>query len=169
MSTLVQLEPMTDDCIQIFMRKMCEHQGDVLDFGAWLQWYAFDVITSLTFSNCMGFMEREDDISSIINALDQRQVYAATIGEAPWLHKLLLGGSFSWVLEVIPYFKALTASKHAVDFAQRQVQRYKNSEKQEDGLKDMLARFRVDGTSETMNDVDLLRHAASNVYDEAYS
>ena len=163
MSTLVVLEPMTNECIRVFMRKMYEHQGEPIDFGVWLQWYAFDVITSLTFSNSMGFMEREEDVSGIINALDQRHVYTATIGEAPWLHKLLLGGSFSWVLEMMPYFEAFGASRHVTAFASRQVERYKVSESKQDELKDMLARFRGDGTSETMNDVDLLRHAASNM------
>ncbi|KAJ4502662.1 hypothetical protein HRR83_008960 [Exophiala dermatitidis] len=91
MSTLVELEPMTDDCIDIFQTKLDSKQGKDIDFGEWLQWYAFDVITSVTFSNRIGFMEQEMDVQGIINAIEGRLAYNSVIGEAPVLHKYLLG------------------------------------------------------------------------------
>lgn len=164
MSTLVDLEPFTDFCIKIFMRKMREHQDQIIDLGEWLQWYAFDVITSLTFSNCMGFMEREEDISGIIRSLEYRQLYNSAIGEAPWLHQFLLGGTLtSWIISFLPGATKLHASQHAVAFAARQVERYKTREPKENELKDMLARFRRGANNEIVNDIELLRHASSNV------
>ncbi|KAL2414082.1 Cytochrome P450 monooxygenase [Exophiala dermatitidis] len=91
MSTLVELEPMTDDCIDIFQTKLDSKQGKDIDFGEWLQWYAFDVITSVTFSNRIGFMEQEMDVQGIINAIEGRLAYNSVVGEAPVLHKYLLG------------------------------------------------------------------------------
>ncbi|KAL2410861.1 hypothetical protein ABEF91_000066 [Exophiala dermatitidis] len=66
-------------------------QGKDFDFGEWLQWYAFDVITSVTFSNRIGFMEQEMDVQGIINAIEGRLAYNSVVGEAPVLHKYLLG------------------------------------------------------------------------------
>jgi len=39
MSSVVTLEPMTDECTDIFMRKMYEKAGQNIDLGEWLQWY----------------------------------------------------------------------------------------------------------------------------------
>lgn len=61
----------------------------VADFG--VSRYAFDVITSVTFSNRIGFMEQEMDVQGIINAIEGRLAYNSVIGEAPVLHKYLLG------------------------------------------------------------------------------
>jgi hypothetical protein len=38
MSSVVTLEPMADECTDIFMQKMHENVGKPLDLGEWLQW-----------------------------------------------------------------------------------------------------------------------------------
>jgi hypothetical protein len=48
MTSLVELEPLTDICIAILEKKLDELQDQSIDFGTWLHWYAFDVITSIT-------------------------------------------------------------------------------------------------------------------------
>jgi cytochrome P450 len=56
MSSLIELESMTDSCTKILDAKLDRMQNRPFDFGVWLQWYAFDVITSITFSNRLGFI-----------------------------------------------------------------------------------------------------------------
>jgi hypothetical protein len=51
------------------------------------------VISSITFSNRLGFMEQERDINNIIAAIEGRLVYNSIIGQAPWLHKYLFGNT----------------------------------------------------------------------------
>lgn len=93
LSSLKELEPMNDACSAIFLRKLEGLAGRDIDLGTWLHWYAFDVITSITFSNRLDFMEQEKDVDHIIEAIEGRLVYNAIIGQAPYLHKYLFGKS----------------------------------------------------------------------------
>lgn len=165
MSTLVELEPMTDDCIEILQRKLDGMQGKDFDLGEWLQWYSFDVITSVTFSNCMGFMEQERDIQGIIEAIEGRLAYNSVVGEAPYLHKFLLGNRLvASLVGRVPILAWLNSTSHILRFAAKQLERYNTRDKSLDSLRDMLARFRRsrDG-EEIMSNDDLLSHASSNM------
>ena len=165
MSALVELEPMTDDCIAILEKKLDGMQDANVDLGEWLQWYAFDVITSITFSNRLGFMEEEKDVSGIINAIEGRLAYNSVVGEAPVLHRFLLGNPLVAPLaNMIPALARLNSSQYIVQFAKKQLDRYKSTDKSTDQLRDMLARFKRsrDG-EEVMTDQELLSHASSNM------
>jgi cytochrome P450 len=166
MSALVELEPMTDDCIAIIQGKLDSKQGQEIDFGEWLQWFSFDVITSITFSNRIGFMEQEKDVSGIINAIEGRLAYNSVIGEAPSLNRFLLGNPFVESLaSYIPALARLNSARFIVAFAAKQLDRYKSSGKSTEQLRDMLARFKRsrDG-EEVMSEKELLSHASSNVF-----
>ncbi|KAG0650381.1 Aldehyde dehydrogenase [Hyphodiscus hymeniophilus] len=165
MSALVELEPMTDECISIMQRKLDGKQGQELDFGEWLQWFSFDVITTITFSNRLGFMEQEEDVSGIINAIEGRLAYNSVIGEAPVLNKILLGNRFvGSIANYIPALARLNSSHYIVSFAAKQLDRYKSADKSAEQLRDMLARFKRsrDG-EEVISDKELLSHASSNM------
>ena len=165
MSTLVELEPMTDDCIEILEKKLDGMQDTNIDLGEWLQWYAFDVITSITFSNRLGFMEQEKDVSGIINAIEGRLAYNSVVGEAPVLHRFLLGNSvIASLANLVPTLARLNSAQYIARFAAKQLDRYKSEDKSTDQLRDMLARFKRsrDG-EEVMTDQELLSHAASNM------
>ena len=79
MSTMRELEPMNDACSEILLRKLREREGQEIDLGRWLHWYAFDVISSITFSNRLGFMEQEKDVGNIIEAIEGRLVYNSIV------------------------------------------------------------------------------------------
>lgn len=124
MTTLLELEGVTDECIALFEQKIEEKivksqsGGIEIDLGEWLHWYAFDLITSITFSNRLGFMEREMDVEGIIAAIEGRLKYNATIGQWPSLHKYLLGNRFvSWVAGYVPGLKKLNTAGRIVEFA----------------------------------------------------
>ena len=165
MSTLIDLEPMTDDCIMLLEEKLNSKQGQNINFGEWVHWYAFDVITSISFSNKMGFMEQEKDVSGIIEAIEGRLVYNSVIGQVPFLHKYLLGNAFmAAIARKIPAVERLNSARYIAAFAAKQLDRYK-TDKPTGQLRDMLARFKRsrDG-EEVMSDKDLLSHATSNMY-----
>ncbi|KAK5455820.1 hypothetical protein LTS15_005137 [Exophiala xenobiotica] len=166
MSSLVELEPMTDVCIEILQNKLNNMLDRDIDFGEWLQWYAFDVITSITFSNRLGFMEEEKDVSGIINAIEGRLAYNSVIGEVPSMHKYLLGNRIvAQIATLIPALARLNSAGYIAAFAAKQLERYKSADKSSDQLRDMLARFRRsrDG-AEVMTDEELLSHATSNIF-----
>jgi hypothetical protein len=95
MSSLVQFEPFVNSTIREFVKQLHERYVDdenadrMLDFGEWLQLFAFDVICELTFSKRMGFVERGEDVGNIISNLQWMLNYSATVILTPTI--LLMG------------------------------------------------------------------------------
>lgn len=167
MSTLRELEPMNDACSEIFMEKLAGFVGKDMDLGTWLHWYAFDVISSITFSNRLGFMEQEKDVDNIIEAIEGRLVYNSIVGQAPWLHKFLFGNPVvAWLANCIPAVAIMNSSKFIVSFAAKQLQRYQQKDFNINiELADMLDRFkRFKDGEQVMSDSELLTHAISNIF-----
>lgn len=173
MTALLELEPLTDECISVFQNKIEEKiaasasRTIQLDLGAWLHWYAFDLITSITFSNRLGFMTREEDVEGIISAIEGRLMYNSTIGQAPFLHPFLLGNKLVKTLASYfpPIAKLNTASK-IVEFTARQVSRYQTKDQEALEYRDMLDRFnrtKSDGQIQ-MTDMDVLMGASGNIF-----
>lgn len=56
MTSLVHYEPLVDKCLEVFSQRMDElSQGnDTFDLAHWLQCYAFDVISQITFGDRFG-------------------------------------------------------------------------------------------------------------------
>jgi cytochrome P450 len=166
MGTMVELEPLTDICIRILEEKLDGLQGRDIDFGEWLHWFSFDVITSITFSNRLGFMEQEKDVGGIIEAIEGRLMYNSVIGQAPYLHDLLLGNRIvEYIANSIPVFARLNKARYIVQFAASQLDRYKSKDTAKLEYRDMLDRFKryKDGV-EVMSDKELLSHASSNIF-----
>ncbi|KGO45880.1 Cytochrome P450 [Penicillium expansum] len=91
MSSLVQYEPMVDETTEIFLDQTGRLFADgvtVCDFARWLQFFAFDVIGSITYSKRHGFIEKNEDIDGIVSSLANIFDYSAPIGQMPWLDKL---------------------------------------------------------------------------------
>lgn len=94
MSAIRTLEPLVDQCSKIFSEAMADLAGQNIDLGAWLQWYAFDVIGAITFSKRFGFMEERRDVEHIIEGLEFGLCYGGIIGQVPSLHRFLLGNIY---------------------------------------------------------------------------
>ncbi|KAL2830469.1 hypothetical protein BDW59DRAFT_170061 [Aspergillus cavernicola] len=92
MSSLVQYEPMVNETIEIFLNQtatLFANTNQTCDFARWLQFLAFDVIGSITYSKRHGFIEKNQDIDGILSSLARIFDYAGPIGQMPWLDKLL--------------------------------------------------------------------------------
>ncbi|KAH7419745.1 pisatin demethylase [Cadophora sp. MPI-SDFR-AT-0126] len=96
MSNLVTFEPLVDSTIAAFLTQLQHRVVDkpgadgILDFGTWLQYYAFDVIGELTFSKRLGFVDQGKDIDGVISVLERMLNYFAVVGQAPWLDRVFL-------------------------------------------------------------------------------
>lgn len=91
MTSIRTMEYLVDPCSKIFLDAMTDLQGQVIDLGAWVQWYAFDVIGAITFSRRYGFMEERKDVHNVIAGIETGLAYGALVGQIPHLHGLLLG------------------------------------------------------------------------------
>ena len=69
MTNMKNYEVYTDECTKIFMDIMRELQEQPIDLSVWLQFYAFDVIASITFQRRFGFMKQRRDIDGMIGKL----------------------------------------------------------------------------------------------------
>lgn len=85
MSSLVQFQPLIDSIrefiAQLRIRDAGKYNKDeqVLDLGHWLQYFAFDVICELTYSNQLGFVEQGGDVENIISILQRILDYTAIV------------------------------------------------------------------------------------------
>ena len=82
MSALVQYEPMIDETTELFLsqtQRIYASTGKVCDLSKWLQFYAFDVIGSITYSKRHGFLERNEDVDGITKWLEGMFSYAGPV------------------------------------------------------------------------------------------
>lgn len=147
--------------------------GQTIDLGAWLHFYAFDVITSITFSATMGMLSAGRDVQGILAAIEGRLVYNSIIGQVPWLHKYLFGNTFvSWLANWIPAVKGLNSAGKIVEFARERLRRWGEREEKGEG-RDMLDRFKrtkkskgdsEKGEEEAISEAEMLAHASGHMY-----
>ncbi|KAM0328843.1 hypothetical protein ACHAQA_005259 [Verticillium albo-atrum] len=90
MSSLVTYEAYVDECADLFALRLDElsHAASP-DMGHWFQCFAFDVIGLITYSRRFGFLDRGDDVGSIIRTIDSEMVYFVVAGVYHSMHKLL--------------------------------------------------------------------------------
>ncbi|KAK4942564.1 hypothetical protein LTR10_017693 [Elasticomyces elasticus] len=93
MTSIVQYEPRVNDTVRIFLQRTEElfaKSEKRCNFIHWLQYFAFDVITEITYSRRVGFVDRYEDVDGIIAWLDKIFDYQAPVGQMPWLDKLFV-------------------------------------------------------------------------------
>ncbi|KAM0273135.1 hypothetical protein ACHAQH_008484 [Verticillium albo-atrum] len=152
MSTLVNFEPLVDSTSEEFLRQLKhrftrnEQANGELDFGQWLQFYAFDVIGELTYSKRLGFVDRGVDVDDIIHNLEGLLNYVSVVGQLPILDQLLLKNPFRmWMSK----HNLLNFNSPVVEFAKRRIEERNDVEKEGQDVtggkyarKDFLSRFK---------------------------
>lgn len=107
MAAMQQLSPFIDDTIEVLMGQVDEHvaagPGVALgmngekapsarrpfDLGAWLHYFAFDVLGEVAFSRSFGFLAEGRDVENAIRTIDRSQTYNGIVGQVPELDHLL--------------------------------------------------------------------------------
>ncbi|KFX91860.1 hypothetical protein O988_07551 [Pseudogymnoascus sp. VKM F-3808] len=80
LSSMLQLEPLFDKCMPLFVAEMDERAGSAIDFGSWCSWYSFDLTGLLSFQELFGFMEQAKDINGVIESSWSFMSYGALVG-----------------------------------------------------------------------------------------
>ena len=97
MTAMQKLSPFIDDTIELLMRKLAalaggqaeDARGPTVDLGAWLHYFAFDVLGEVAFSRSFGFLEQGRDVENAIVTIDNSQRYNGVVGQVPELDRLL--------------------------------------------------------------------------------
>ncbi|KAL9567270.1 hypothetical protein ACKAV7_008512 [Fusarium commune] len=100
MTNMRNFEVYADECSAIFLDAMRDLEGQRLDLADWLQWYAFDVIGSITFQRRFGFLERRHDVDEMISKINHGLEFVKNIGQSEWLVALFDRlYAISWIRE----------------------------------------------------------------------
>lgn len=86
-SALVLYEDFINEYADLFdqqLREMAERPGStkaksLVDIGHWFQYYAFDVISMITYSERLGLLNYSTDIAGIMSSLEGFLNYASSI------------------------------------------------------------------------------------------
>ncbi|KAJ5777243.1 pisatin demethylase [Penicillium odoratum] len=170
MTALLELEASIDSCTQIFvsqLRKSADRKASV-DLGAWLQYYAFDVVGELTFAKKLGFLEEGRDIDGMIEAIQGMLAYASVCGQVPEMHPLLLGNPLFPILvpSMETWNQVLQFTLKAIN-SRSSIQRDGElDEVEKGGGKDMLSRWMQIHHSdpEKLSTRDVIVHLSTNVF-----
>lgn len=93
MSAIVRYENHVSECTDILIQKLDNFasSGTTVDLGHWLQCYAFDVMSSITYSERFGFLDVGEDVNGIMTALRKHMRYASQVGIYPEIHPWIYG------------------------------------------------------------------------------
>ncbi|KND89163.1 Pisatin demethylase [Tolypocladium ophioglossoides CBS 100239] len=83
MDTVVGLEPYVDKCIGVLvsrLREVTQNGKTPVNPVAWLQYFAFDVLGEINFSQNLGFLEKGLDVDNIIAAIGGILTYVSIAG-----------------------------------------------------------------------------------------
>ncbi|KLU89170.1 hypothetical protein MAPG_08144 [Magnaporthiopsis poae ATCC 64411] len=97
MAAMQQLGPFIDDTIELLSQKLdvianaqaSDAHGPSFDLGAWLHYFAFDVLGEVAFSRSFGFLAEGRDVDNAIATIDNSQRYNGVVGQVPFLDKFL--------------------------------------------------------------------------------
>nr|Q0CRQ3.2 RecName: Full=Cytochrome P450 monooxygenase ATEG_03631; AltName: Full=Azasperpyranone A biosynthesis cluster A protein ATEG_03631 [Aspergillus terreus NIH2624] len=143
MSTLLSFEPYVDSTMRVFCEQLESRfieNKKPLDFGKWLQMFAFDVIGELTFSRRLGFLESGEDINHVMANIWETFKKTSLVTQMPWLDKL-------WTNNPIQRWRRGGGASPGAAFAmarveeRRELQRTTNKNDWHFNTRDFLSRF----------------------------
>lgn len=87
LANIPSLEGRVDEVLECLQEKLDSkfiHNDQVFDLGNWLQYFAFDVMGTLTFSKRYGFLDRGQDVGGMLGAIKTFMRISAPVSIKPW-------------------------------------------------------------------------------------
>ncbi|KAE8348957.1 cytochrome P450 [Aspergillus coremiiformis] len=88
LSNILTFERFVDEVLEILFRQFDERfvpDQVVFDLGSWLQYFAFDVMGTMSFSRRYGFLEKGRDDTGLLPAIWAFMRAAAPVTQMPWV------------------------------------------------------------------------------------
>ncbi|PYI01677.1 putative cytochrome P450 oxidoreductase [Aspergillus sclerotiicarbonarius CBS 121057] len=92
LSNVVHFEGLVEEvlaCLSKQLDKRFVATGEVFDCAEWLQYFAFDVMGTISFSKRYGFLEQGRDVNGMLAAIFQFFMVAAPMTQVTWLDPIL--------------------------------------------------------------------------------
>ncbi|KAJ0420592.1 cytochrome P450 [Aspergillus carlsbadensis] len=92
MGNVMKLEPLMDQTIQVLFNQLDSRFAGgerAFDLAEWLQFFAFEVMGTISFSKRYGFLEDGRDVNGLLSGIWNFMKSAAPMGQMPWLDGLL--------------------------------------------------------------------------------
>ena len=92
MGALLKMEPLLDSTITYFIQRLEEEfsSNKPCNMAKWVHYCAWDVLSEITFSKRMGFLEQGTDVNGLTQIGAAAMDYFSIIGNMPWLDYLLV-------------------------------------------------------------------------------
>ncbi|KAI3332133.1 cytochrome P450 [Xylariaceae sp. AK1471] len=165
MESTVRLEPQVDELVTELLGKLDDvaSSAQIIDFGYWLQLFAFDVIGAVSYSKPYGFVSSgSDSLGSDENffiRIERSMHSAAWLMHAGWLFKLHQNFVLPWLGNWLAVNERNGFFFH---FAQSEVQARKD---QGGSDKDIVGQlFQAQQTKEELNNLTISYMMTSNVF-----
>lgn len=169
LSNLLQSEDAIDSCSVLFMDRLGDFvaRGEPVDLGAWLQYYAFDVVGEVTFASKFGFLAKGTDIDGMMKAIEGMLTYASLCGQVPEYHKLLLGNPlFTMLMPAMETWNQVLLFTLKAINGRASIKRDGELINADEDGRDMLSRWAYAKSSDPdkMNTRDIVVHLSGNVF-----
>lgn len=92
LSNVSKLEGLIDDVLLMLQRQLDSRfasTGETFDLGDWCQYFAFEVMGTMTFSKGYGFIEEGRDVGGMLNAIQTFMKTVAPMTQMYWLDRIL--------------------------------------------------------------------------------
>lgn len=137
MTSLADLEPYVQSVIDLFLQRIGEigkNGTEPFDVSTWVQYFAFDALGEINFSEQLGFLKTGTDVGKSIGTIHGLLAYLSVVGQAPWIHKLLLGNPL--IHKILPLESSNEVQKFAITMIKKRM-----DGKQTEVKRDILARL----------------------------
>jgi hypothetical protein len=88
-SSTATFEGYVDEVLQCLSKNIDQRfvkHGNIFDLGSWLQYFAFDVMGTMTFSKRYGFLDQGEDVGGMLAAI---HTFMETVAPVSSLHETL--------------------------------------------------------------------------------
>ncbi|KAL8722234.1 MAG: hypothetical protein Q9181_007531 [Wetmoreana brouardii] len=145
LSSTVTYEVFVDQVLEVLFTQLDQryvHSHRSFDLGNWLQYFAFDVMGTLTFSKRYGFLEQGRDVNGMLASIWDYMTDAAPFTQIPWLDTWWRKNRIAAALKGSTGISFLKLVAECINERQQKANHIAESEKDAQlNDRDMLSRF----------------------------
>lgn len=145
LSNTVTYEPFVNQVLEVLFKQLDQrfvHPQQIFDLSHWLQYFAFDVMGTLTFSKSYGLLEQGRDVNGMLKTIWSYMTDAAPFTQIPWVDELWRKNRFFASLKGSTGFSILKVVSDFISDRQQKLEDSKSDgEKLQVNERDMLSRF----------------------------